>query len=91
LIEEAAEPRGLVVVSNDHRLQAAAHRRGAAAWTHDTLLDFLERRQTRAAPPPRPEKADSVSPEELQRWMREFGHLQKDPELKEFFDLDRFE
>jgi len=93
LIEEAAEPKALVVISNDMRLQDAARRRGARSWSHEALLDFLDKPQS----PAPPEKADSaekpepVSPEELKRWMQEFGHLQDDPELKEFFDLDRFE
>jgi predicted RNA-binding protein with PIN domain len=94
LIEEASAPASLVVVSNDHRLQNAARRRGAEAWSHDALLDFLGKRQARPkATPAEPgaEKSETLSPEELRRWMLEFGHLQNDPELKEFFDMDRFE
>lgn len=93
LIEEADNPTSLVVISNDHRLQNAARRRGAEAWSHDALLDFLGKRQARSKPPPTEasEKSDTMSPEELRRWMLEFGHLQNDPELKEFFDMDRFE
>src|ERR1051325_10695314 len=44
LIEQAAEPRTLVVVSNDARLQNAARRSGARAWTHEDLLDFFEKK-----------------------------------------------
>jgi uncharacterized protein len=91
LIEEAGEPHSLVVVSNDHRLQSAARRRGARPWSHEDLLDFLEQRQAAKPAKAKAEKSEHVSPEELQRWMREFGHLQNDPELKEFFDLDKFE
>jgi predicted RNA-binding protein with PIN domain len=94
LIEEAAEPAGLVVISNDMRLQNAARRRGARSWSHEGLLDFLDKRQAPAQPGAAAgseEKAGQVSPEEMKRWMEEFGHLQNDPELKEFFDLDRFE
>jgi predicted RNA-binding protein with PIN domain len=91
LIDEEAEPRALVVISNDTRLQNAARRRGARAWSHEALLDFLD---TRAKPPAAPidEKGTAaVSPEEMQRWVKEFAWLESDPELKEFFDMDRFE
>jgi len=27
----------------------------------------------------------------MQRWVKEFAWLESDPELKEFFDMDRFE
>jgi predicted RNA-binding protein with PIN domain len=94
LIEEAENATDLVVVSNDHRLQNAARRRGAQAWSHDALLDFLGKRNARPKPTPiepGSEKSGSLSPEELKSWMLEFGHLQNDPELKEFFDMDRFE
>jgi uncharacterized protein len=90
LIEQEPQPRGLAVVSNDMRLQTAARRRGALAWSHEALLDFLENR-TKATPPPAQERPDDVSAEEKQHWMTEFGPLEKDPSLKEFFDLDRFE
>ncbi|MBI1831083.1 MAG: NYN domain-containing protein [Planctomycetes bacterium] len=48
LIADEKQPRGLVVISNDHRLQIAARQRGARAWPHDALLDFAE---SRNAPP----------------------------------------
>jgi predicted RNA-binding protein with PIN domain len=95
LIDEVAEPAALVVISNDMRLQNAARRRGARSWSHEALLDFLGRNQAPEAPPRTttgdPEKSEQMSPEEMKSWMEEFGHLQDDPELKEFFDLDRFE
>src|SRR5437016_3218596 len=37
LIKDEAQPRALVVVSNDNRLQNAARRRGARGWSHDAL------------------------------------------------------
>src|SRR5207249_3119708 len=60
LIDETAEPKTLVVVSNDARLQNAAKRRGARAWSHEAILDFLEERQ--AAPP----KAAEAPPEKTE-------------------------
>ncbi len=93
LIDETPQPKSLVVVSNDARLQNAAKRRGARAWSHEAILDFLEERQAVAPEvkvPPK-EKTEHVSPEEMKRWLKEFGALEKDPELKEFFEQDRFE
>jgi hypothetical protein len=93
LIDETTEPKSLVVVSNDARLQNAAKRRGARAWSHEAILDFLEERQATKPTPAQPtkEKTEHVSPEEMKRWLEEFGALEKDPELKEFFEQDRFE
>ena len=91
LIDEATQPRALVVVSNDMRLQSAAERSGGRAWSHDALLDFMEKRaQTDAAPTP-PERSADMSEQEKAQWLKEFGPLERDPELKEFFDLDRFD
>ncbi|MBI3821068.1 MAG: NYN domain-containing protein [Planctomycetes bacterium] len=91
LIADAAHPRTLVVVSDDMRLQKAAERRGASAWSHDALLDFLEKRARSAAAPQEPEQRGSDSAQEKEKWLKEFGQLERDPELKEFFDLDRFD
>lgn len=93
LIEEAAEPTKLVVVSNDMRLQNAAHRRGTRAWSHEALLDFLDERHS-AKPKPAAfteETKDEVSPAEAKRWLKEFGDVENDPDLREFFEHDRFE
>lgn len=92
-IEESATPKNLVVVSNDTRLQNAARHRGARFWSHHDLLDFFEQ-QT-----PKPhldevegEKRDGVlSPEEAKRWLKEFESIEHDKDLKEFFDVDRFD
>lgn len=55
LIEEliAADhaPRALVVVSSDHRLHRAAHRRKAKAIDSDTWIGELERRTSKSPPP----------------------------------------
>lgn len=94
LIDEHPRPDRLIVISNDVRLQQAAQRRGACAWTHGQFLDFLD---TRRAGPARGETAaddrpaEAMSDEEKEHWRREFAELEQDPELKEFFDLDRFE
>ncbi len=91
LIDEAAQPEALVVISGDHRLQAAARRRGAQAWSHDELLDFLEKPEATTPPGAGADTPKKMSPEELRRWLTEFGYLENDPEFKEFFDYDKFE
>jgi uncharacterized protein len=91
LIEQEAQPHALVVISNDHRLQNAARQRGAQGWSHDALLDFLEKRAKPTAAPASDEKTNNMSPEEMKRWLKEFQWLESDPELKEFFDMDKFE
>ncbi len=87
LIRHAAAPKSLTVVSDDHRLHQAARQRQSRPLGCGDFLDWLahQRRQSRCRPPP-PEKADRVSAEETQRWLREFGDLEKDPEFKELFD-----
>lgn len=92
LIEQALDPARLVVISNDSRLQNAARRGGARAWSHEQLLDFLDRQPT----PPADsilaeEKQDKVTPAEVEAWLKEFGDLEKDPSLREYFDHDTFE
>jgi uncharacterized protein len=94
LIEQTPQPDHLTVISNDMRLQTAARRQGARAWSHEDLLDFLDKKN----PHPDPtaldeadEKADHTSPTEMQHWLKEFEPLKRDPKLKEFFDLDKFE
>jgi predicted RNA-binding protein with PIN domain len=91
LIEAAPEPRGLVVVSNDQRLQSAAQRRGAQAWLHEALLDFLDTTSTQTPTIGTEERTAGLTAEEREHWLREFQALESDPELKEFFDLDRFD
>jgi predicted RNA-binding protein with PIN domain len=91
LIDEETQPRALVVISNDMRLQNAAKHRGARAWSHESLLDYLEKRAKPTTAATADEKSNDLSPEEKQHWMKEFEALESDPELKEFFDLDRFD
>lgn len=93
LIENEKQPEFLVVVSNDSRLQNAARQRGAQASSDQTLLDFLERRTPAAndSTPAGDDRGKPLTPEETNEWLKEFKSLEDDPELKEFFDLDRFD
>jgi predicted RNA-binding protein with PIN domain len=89
LIGANPSPRHLRVVSDDHRLQMAARRRGCSLLG---CLDFLERlpglKVSKAEPPP-PAAAKSkasVSEEEKDRLREEFTRLLDDREFDEFFD-----
>lgn len=79
------QPKDLIVVSSDTRLQTAARRRGAKPLGCAEFLDHLEDLQ-------RPKKARRAQPErgerrlsqgETERWLREFAGLEDEPELKE--------
>jgi predicted RNA-binding protein with PIN domain len=92
-IEEAVAPKSLVVVSNDTRLQNAARRRGARFWSHHDLLDSFDQQNSNVkANVVEDEKGDGpMSPDEAKRWLKEFESIEEDDDLKEFFDLDRFD
>jgi predicted RNA-binding protein with PIN domain len=81
LIEEIIRldptPRLLVVVSDDHRLQRAARRRGCQV---QSCLDFYETLRAGPAPVSRPAvepsaKPDRSSPEETQHWLDAFSDV----------------
>jgi uncharacterized protein len=83
LIAADPSPRALTVVSNDHRLQQAARRRGC-----DVLgcLDYYE--QDRLTPPTKPAaeppiKPESSSPEDVERYLKAFGDAGDDPLLRD--------
>jgi predicted RNA-binding protein with PIN domain len=73
LLRDEPSPKRLTVVSDDHRIQHAARRRGCAVLD---CLDYCERAQQRpvAAPvPPEPAgKPEGVAPEEVERWLDVF-------------------
>jgi hypothetical protein len=83
LIGQDSAPRGLTVVSDDHRVQQAARRRHCPVLG---CLDFIEQlgRPTPAAAPPEeaPAKPSGVSREEAQHWLREFEELARDPKVR---------
>jgi uncharacterized protein len=81
LIGRDSAPRGLTVVSDDHRVQQAARRRHCPVLG---CLDFIERLGRPAAPPPEeaPGKPSGVSREEAQHWLREFADLTRDPKVR---------
>lgn len=76
LIRSEPAPDQLTVVSNDHRLQQAARRRGCPSWTCEKYIDWLEERKSKANERPTPaaiEKPSETSGAEIDEWLRRFG------------------
>jgi predicted RNA-binding protein with PIN domain len=89
LIGQHPQPRRLYVVSDDHRVERAAQRRGAIALGCQAFLDLLERPQTdpsRQSPSPAAQPAQPMSAEEKLHWLREFGDVEIPDELRDAFD-----
>ncbi len=96
LIAAHPTPRKLTVVSSDRRLRTAAERRKAVALPAETFwekLDSLKERAGRpplpaaASPPERPNPTASTAAESA-FWLREFGHLDDQPEIHQAFGAD---
>jgi uncharacterized protein len=86
LIRRDPTPRQLAVVSDDHRVQRAARHRRCQVLGCQDFLDLLEKLDK----PQRPATAETElrgfqSEEEKQRWIKEFGDLDKDPAMRELF------
>lgn len=79
LIEEIIRadpvPSSLTVISNDHRLLAAATRGGCIAWTCGEFVDWLQARtrETSDAVRQEPEKPAAPSGAEMNEWLERFG------------------
>jgi predicted RNA-binding protein with PIN domain len=88
LIRRSTTPKDLTVVSDDHRVQQAARRRHCTVLGCQEYLEWLDRqrREGRCRARAVPEKRGSVSPQEMQRWLSEFGDLEDDPGMKDVFD-----
>ncbi|HMP02104.1 MAG TPA: NYN domain-containing protein [Gemmatales bacterium] len=99
LVVQAAVPRRMTVISSDRRLRQVAERRGATAVRAEDFLEWLER-EAKAAGPEQAlapgaasdtgDRPTEIGPEETAAWLKEFGHLDQDPELgrPHFADLD---
>jgi predicted RNA-binding protein with PIN domain len=76
LIRAEASPRLLTVVSDDHRIQRAARRRGCRVTG---CLDYVEQLLAPRSAAPQPTASDptakpeSSTPEEMQQWLDAFG------------------
>jgi predicted RNA-binding protein with PIN domain len=88
LISQAAVPKQLTVISDDHRIQQAARRRHCTVQGCQDFLDWLDRhrRQRPRQALETPEKQESLSPQETARWLAAFGDLDEDPNMKDVFD-----
>lgn len=75
LIRETRVANQLTVISNDHRLQQAAQRKGSTAWTCADFLDWLgdRRRTPSVASQPISDKPEAPTSAELDEWLRTFG------------------
>lgn len=71
LIRDHDSPRGLLVVSSDHRIQRAARRRRAQSIDSDRWV--AEFRHRLLPDPGTPDQREAPSPEELQSWIDEFS------------------
>jgi predicted RNA-binding protein with PIN domain len=93
LIRQSSAPKSLHVVSDDRRVQQAARRRHCVVLQCEEFLPLLDRmRQSRRRKPAElTEKRESLSEQETQGWLREFGDLEKDPALKKAFEKYDFE
>jgi uncharacterized protein len=88
LIQNEPTPKGLTIVSDDHRVQMAARRRQCPVLDCNAFLDEAER-EPRPGPVQlgnqevKPEKLDQA---EQKRWLDEFSGLDDDPALKKWLD-----
>jgi len=85
LIRNADNPRKLVVVSSDHRIQNAAKRRHSVVWDSADYIDWAL--EDGHAPPKagrRVDKPGVSSPADAIEWLREFGAVDADPDVKRF-------
>jgi predicted RNA-binding protein with PIN domain len=91
IIAHDSAPRQLSVVSDDHRIQAAARHRHCVVVGCDNYLEWLScHRRERLRPAQAPGKPQKLSDAETQSWLKEFADLENDPELKEFFEMYDF-
>jgi len=73
-ILESSAPKGLVIVSSDRRIRAAAQRRKATAVKADYFWLSLIEQLDKKAPTPEPkEKRNGISETEADLWLNEFG------------------
>ena len=82
LIKDNTAPRRLIVVSSDHRLRTAAHKRKAISLTaQEYLLGLIQRLETPPPAPPRepPEKRAGLTDAETREWMEFFGYDPDEP------------
>jgi predicted RNA-binding protein with PIN domain len=92
LIHADSAPRNLTVVSSDHRLQKAAHRRKATAidsdvWYADVIRQRRQRHEAAAAAGPERPNVPLLQ-EDVEYWVRQFGGPLALDRLAEGLDID---
>jgi hypothetical protein len=85
LIRQDSAPRRLTVVSSDHRLQRAAHRRKARAvdsdrWYFETIEQRSQRQQPEPSEPAKPVTGSGAG--ELEYWLARFDQPGDEPGTK---------
>jgi predicted RNA-binding protein with PIN domain len=81
LLEQCAAPRGLVVVSSDHRVQRAARQRGASYVDSDHWYNELKtaRQRRKAIADDASDKLDvAATQEDTAYWLKEFAAAPRD-------------
>jgi uncharacterized protein len=92
LVKESSAPKTLEVVSDDHRIQQSAKRRGCKVRGCEEFLAWLHRhRREKGKPAERPEKKNKLSKEDVDSWLAEFADVERDPRLKKAFETFEFE
>jgi predicted RNA-binding protein with PIN domain len=84
LIRADSVPRKLTVVSSDHRIQRAAHRRRATAVDSDVWFQDAQRRRAQRNLKPRSKDAPpgAVTADEVEYWLRQFEEKPDEEKLE---------
>jgi len=88
LIAHHSAPKGLTLVSSDHRVRDAARRRKAQVVTAEEFWERIKRprRPKTPTPPPTAEergRREGLSAAESAYWMAAFGALEAEPETRQ--------
>ena len=74
LIDQNSAPRRLLVVSDDRRIRTAARRRRAGWLSSGDFLAHLAHDASRPGTDRAPAKPESLKPDEVDAWLKEFGY-----------------
>jgi predicted RNA-binding protein with PIN domain len=93
LILHASAPKSVHVVSDDHRIQQAARRKGCQVLGCEEFVAWLDshRKEKRQQSAAKPEKQQQLSDADIKFWLTEFGDVEHDPALKRAFESFDFE
>jgi hypothetical protein len=85
MIRHHSAPKTLKVVSDDHRIQKAARKRQASPLSCNEFMDLLDFLRKKKKNTTLLEKPNLSKAKESDHWLKEFEDLEKDPDLKDFF------